>query len=89
MVDKWTEDTTKATFIEKFEKFLVRLDENSAIFEFESYAPLPYMLNRELQSLLTQLELAFTDWQVVIVRRTGHSVLQVQLRLEAGLWKPR
>ena len=85
----WSDDTTKTIFIEKFEKHLIRLDENSAIFEFERSVPLPYMLNRELQSLLMQLELSFTDWQVVIVRRTGQSVLQVQLRLEEGLWKPR
>ena len=79
---KWADDSfIKTSFIEKFEDFLVRLDENSAIFEFESYM--------ELQKLLTHLELVFTDWQVVIVRRTGESVLQVQLRLEEGLWKPK
>ena len=87
-MDKRIEDMLKETFIEQFEDYLIQLDENSAIFEFE-YDGNPYILNKPLKDFLDVLDTVFSDYQVRIARTSGHPKLQVFMTLEAGLWKPK
>lgn len=81
MVGKWTDDERKVKFIEQHEDDLTRLDENSAIFETKDLFT--------LVDFIDDLDTGFSDYHVVIDKRTGHPTIQVQLRLEAGLWKPK
>lgn len=79
---KWASDSfVKSSFLDRHERYLIRLDESSAIFEFE--------VSDLLLKLLTELELLFSDYQITLVRMSGHPKLQIKLRLEEGLWKPK
>ena len=87
-MDKKFEDLQKEAFIEQWEDYLVQMDENSAAFEFETDGN-PYILNKPLKDFLDVLDIFWSDYQVRIARSSGHPTLQVFMRLEAGLWKPK
>ncbi len=82
------DDTVKATFIEQFDECLIQMDDNSAIFEFVPIDDF-LILNRPLKILLDALDILFSDYQIKIVKTSGHPTIQVQLRLEEGLWKSK
>ncbi len=85
---KWVDDALKVNFIEQFEDQLIQLDENAATFEFE-YDGNPYILHKSLKDFLDVLDMVFSDFQVRIAKTSGHPALQVFMKLEEGLWKPK
>ena len=88
MADKEFSDKLKAAFIKKWERYLTMMDETSASFSFSGSLD-KHMLHQGLESMLLQLESLFSDYQIRIIRSSGHPTMQVQLRLEEGLWKPK
>ena len=87
-MDKRIDDMLKETFIEQFEEYLVQLDDNSAVFGFES-GDNPLILNKPLKDFLDVLDMVFSDYQITIARTSEHVTVQVLMRLEEGLWKPK
>ena len=87
MEHKYLDDTLKETFLEQFDENLTQKDNNSAVFEFENDPTNKWIHNKPLKDFLDVLDMVFSDYSIRISRTSGHSKLQVFMRLEEGLWK--
>lgn len=71
----------RETIFKVFSDFLTQRDYNSATFEFDDI----WMS----QQFINVLDMIYSDYQIKIARSTGHPTIQVSMRLEEGLWKPK
>ena len=80
-MDKDLEKRMKENFFSLFGEHLIQQDENSATFEFKGV--------RLLKDFLDVLAIFYSDYQIKICKTSEHSTVQVFMRLEEELWKPR
>ena len=71
----------KETIFVTFADYLTQRDDKAAVFEFED--------SWITQQFLMVLDMIYSDYSVKIARSSGHPTIQVFMRLEEGLWKPR
>ena len=81
MVDKEVIRILKETIFVSFADYLTQKDDKSAVFEFED--------SWITQQFLMVLDMIYSDYSVKIARSSGHPTIQVFMRLEEGLWKPK
>jgi hypothetical protein len=86
--NKILDDMDRSSFIETFKDKLIRKDNKTAAFEFEHDGN-TLILNKPLKDFLDMLDIFYSDYSVQISRTCGHPTLQVFLRLEEGLWRPK
>ena len=79
----------KDGFFEDWKDFIILRDDNSCSLEFECIHN-NLVLNKNFKDFLDYLEIFFKDYQIRVAKSDGHKdKLQVLLRLEDALWKPR
>ena len=80
-MDKEVIRILKETIFVSFADYLTQRDDKSAVFEFED--------SWITQQFLMVLDMIYSDYSVKIARSSGHPTIQVFMRLEEGLWKPK
>ena len=79
----------KDGFFEDWKDFIILRDANSCSLEFECIHN-KLVLNKKFKDFLDYLEIFFKDYQIRVTKSSGHEGrLQVWLRLETALWKPK
>lgn len=71
----------KEAIFSVFGDYLTQKDDNSAAFEFED--------SWMTQQFLMVMDMMYSDYSIRVCRTSGHPTIQVFIRLEEGLWKPR
>jgi len=86
---EWFDKKVKDGFFEDWKDFIILKDDNSCSLEFECIHN-EVTLNKDFKWFLDYLEIFFSDYDFRVAKSSGHpNKLQVVLRLEDRLWKPK
>lgn len=79
----------KEGFFEDFSEYIIQKDDKQCALEFDCVHT-KLTLNKSFKDFLDYLEIFFKDYQIRVAKSSGHpDKLQVLLRLEDALWKPK
>lgn len=71
----------KEVVFETFGDYLILRDSNTATFEFEDIDT--------LKQFIDVLDMVYSDYYIKIVQTSEHPNIQIQMRLEERIWKPK